>query len=181
MNRARLALALFLAVFALAVTADARLARTGTPRVVFHADGPAGLRIDGTTHNLDVDDRGASIVVRVPLRNLTTGISLRDHHMRDKYLQIASFPNAELTVDRSAIHFPVGEGVSTGDATGSMAIHGHTKNVTFHYTLARAGGQLRVAGTTSIDIRDFGIDIPSYLGITVKPHVDIEVQFTASE
>jgi len=180
-NRARLAFALLLATATVAITAEARIARTGTPRVSFHASGPAGMRIDGTTNDLDVDDRGASVVIRVPLRNLSTGISLRDHHMRDKYLQVGSFPNAELTVDRSAIHFPNGDGTSSGDAAGSMSIHGHSKNVNFHYTMARSGGQLRVAGTTSVDIRDYGIDVPSYLGITVKPNVDVEVQFTASE
>jgi polyisoprenoid-binding protein YceI len=177
----RIHLAVLVAASTVALSADAKIARTGTPQVAFHASGPAGMRINGTTSELDVDDRGAKIVVRVPLRNLTTGISLRDHHMREKYLQVGSFPNAELTVDRGALHFPPGQGTVSGNASGSMAIHGHTKNVTFHYTIARAGNGLRVAGTTQVDIRDYGITIPTYLGITVKPNVDVEVQFTASE
>jgi polyisoprenoid-binding protein YceI len=180
-NHARFALAALLVASTVAISADARITRTGSPQVAFHASGPAGMRINGTTHDLDVDDRGASIVIRVPLANLTTGIGLRDHHMRDKYLQVGSYPNAELTVPRNAISFPAGNGTSSGNATGSMALHGHSKNVNFHYTLARSGGQLRVAGTTTVNMRDYGIVVPSYLGITVKPDVDVEVQFTASE
>lgn len=179
MNRP--ALLLFALVSTVALTADAKITRTGTPSVSFHASGPAGMKIVGTTSDLDVDDQGAKVVIRVPLGNLTTGISLRDHHMRDKYLQVGSYPNAELTVDRSALNFPNGDGSATGDAQGSMAIHGRTQNVSFHYTIVRANGSLHVGGTTHLNIRDYGIDVPSYLGITVKPDVDVEVQFTATE
>ena len=179
MNRVALATLAFATT--LAVTADAKLARTGTPAVAFHASGPAGMKIVGQTSDLDVDDQGAKIVIKVPLRNLATGIALRDDHMRNKYLQIGSYPNAELSVDRAAIRLPNGDGTSSGDATGTMAIHGKTKNVSFHYNVARTGGALHVGGTTKLDIRDYGIDIPSYLGVTVKPDIDVEVQFTATE
>ena len=181
MNRSRFAFAALLIASTVAVTADAKLARTGTPQVAFHASGPAGMKIVGTTSDLDVDDQGQKIVVRVPLRNLTTGISLRDDHMRNKYLQVGSYPNAELTVDRSALRLPAGDGTTSGDANGTMSIHGRTRNVSFHYTVAKGGGSLHVGGTTKIDIKDYGIDVPSYLGVTVKPDVDVEVLFTATE
>jgi len=180
-NRARVALATLAIASTFAFSADAKLARTGTPQVAFHASGPAGMKIVGQTSDLDVDDQGAKIVIKVPLRNLTTGIALRDDHMRNKYLQIGSFPNAELSVDRASIRFPTGDGTSSGDTTGTMAIHGKTKNVSFHYNVARTGGSLHVGGTTKLDIRDYGIDVPSYLGVTVKPDIDVEVQFTATE
>jgi polyisoprenoid-binding protein YceI len=180
-NRARVALATVAFASTFALTAYAKLTRTGTPAVAFHASGPAGMKIVGQTSDLDVDDQGAKVVIKVPLRNLTTGIALRDDHMRNKYLQVGSYPNAELSVDRATIHFPNGDGTATGDAQGTMAIHGKTKNVSFHYTVARTGGSLHVGGTTKLDLRDYGIDVPSYLGVTVKPDIDVEVQFTATE
>ena len=111
-------IALALAVGLVAFSAEAKITRTGTPSVSFHASGPAGMKIVGTTGDLDVDDQGAKVVIRVPLRNLSTGISLRDDHMRNKYLQVGSYPNAELTVDRSTLHFPNGDGSASGDAQG---------------------------------------------------------------
>jgi len=170
-----------LGVATFASSADAKITRTGQPVATFKASGPAGMQINGKTGDLDVDDQGGKIVIRVPLRNLATGIALRDDHMRNKYLQVGSYPNAELTVDRASIHFPNGDGSSTGDAQGTMALHGHTKNVNFHYVLARQSGVLRVDGTARIDIRDYAIDVPSYLGVTVKPDVDVEVLFSATE
>lgn len=177
----RLAFAVLVATSAFAITADAKITRTGTPTATFKASGPAGMQITGRTNDLDVDDQGAKIVIRVPLRNLATGISLRDDHMRNKYLQVGSFPNAELTVDRASIHFPNGDTGASGDASGTMSIHGHTKNINFHYIVARSNGTLRVDGTARIDIRDYAIEVPSYLGVTVKPDVDVEVLFTATE
>jgi polyisoprenoid-binding protein YceI len=176
--RTTLATTLLLSV---ALVADAKLARTGTPSVLFRASGPAGMKIQGTTSDLDVDDQGAKIVIKVPLKNLTTGIALRDDHMRNKYLQVGTYPNAELTVDRSTLRLPTGDGNTSGDASGTMAIHGKTKNVTFHYTVAKSAGTLHVGGTTKLDIKDYGIDVPSYLGVTVKPDIDVEVQFNATE
>lgn len=183
MRPSRLAFALVV-VSTFAVTADAKITRTGTPQVVFHASGPAGMKIDGKTSDLDVDDQGAKIVVKVPLRNLATGISLRDDHMRNKYLQVGTYPNAELTLDRASIRFPSGEGMSnatSGDASGTMAIHGKTKQVTTHYSLARNSGALHVVANVKVNIQDYSIDVPTYLGVTVKPDIDVEVQFTATE
>ena len=181
MNRAQIAL--FGLVTTVALAADAKITRTGTPSVTFQASGPAGMKIVGTTSDLDVDDQGGKVVIRVPLRNLTTGIALRDDHMRNKYLQVGSYPNAELTVDRASINFPPppGDGSTQGDANGTMAIHGQTHNVSFHYILARTSGVLRVRGVTHLNISDYGISVPSYLGVTVKPDIDVEVQFTATE
>ncbi len=138
------------------------------------------MKLVGTTSDLDIDDQGAKFVIKVPLRNLTTGIALRDDHMRNKYLQVGTYPNAELTIDRSALRLPGGDGCASGDAPGSKALHGKTKAVNVHYTVARGGGQLHVGGTTHVDLRDYGIDVPSYLGVTVKPDVDAEAQFVAT-
>ncbi len=176
--RTTLATSLLISV---AFVADAKLARTGTPSVVFRASGPAGMKIQGTTSDLDVDDQGAKLVIKVPLKNLTTGIALRDDHMRNKYLEVGTYPNAELTVDRTALRLPTGADPVSGDATGTMGLHGKTKSTPFHYNVGKSGSTLRVSGTVHLDMRDYGITVPTYLGVTVKPDVDVEVQFTASE
>jgi hypothetical protein len=38
-----------------------------------------------------------------------------------------------------------------------------------------------VQGETKVDMRDFGIETPTYLGISVKPPVDITVSFLLNE
>ncbi len=62
-----------------------------------------------------------------------------------------------------------------------MKLHGKTKDVSFHYVARKDGNAMRVGGTVRVDMRDYGISVPSYLGVTVKPEVDVEVKFGAQE
>src|SRR6516165_12615599 len=96
----------FLLLAALPAAASAALKARAPAQVAFTALGPAGLRIEGKSTDLQVTDRPDAIVVTVPLAKLETGISLRDHHMQEQYLESQKYPNAQLAVARSAIRFP---------------------------------------------------------------------------
>src|SRR5581483_4442375 len=78
----------------------AALSTATDAKVTFGAAGPAGFKIEGTTSELSVSEGGGNVMVSVPLANLTTGIALRDHHMKEKYLEVAKYPAAVLTVAR---------------------------------------------------------------------------------
>jgi len=83
-----------------------RLSSVKDSRVTFDAAGPAGMKIEGTTSDLSVVDDGGNVVITVPLANLSTGIGLRDHHMKEKYLEVPKYPAATLTIARNALKFP---------------------------------------------------------------------------
>ena len=91
---------------ALPAAATAALKARTPAQVSFIALGPAGLRIEGKSSDLQVTDRPDALVVTVPLAKLETGISLRDHHMREKYLESQKYPNAQLAVARTRSSFP---------------------------------------------------------------------------
>ena len=165
-----------LSVLLLPRLADAKLSRVGEPTVTFRAVGPAGMKIEGTTHELAVTDDGQVVTVAVLLGNLTTGISLRDRHMREKYLQVPQYPTAEFTVARSAIKIPAGGAAASADVAGTMRLHGRTKAVPVHYD-AKRDAALHVTGTVRVNMTDFGIEVPTYLGVSVKPDVDVIVRF----
>jgi polyisoprenoid-binding protein YceI len=158
-------------------SADAALSRIGTPSVSFTATGPAGLKIVGTTADLQVAEENGTVTVRVPLANLDTGIGLRNKHMKEKYLEVPLYPNAELAVPRASLAAPDASGSASGEATGTMTIHGKSRPVRFTYRVARAGDRSRIAGSVHVEMTDFGIAVPGYLGVTVKPGVDVAVTF----
>jgi polyisoprenoid-binding protein YceI len=164
-----------------AATADARIEKQGASDVAFTATGPAGLRIVGTTSDLSVTDGASEFRITVPLSNLTTGIGLRDSHMRDKYLQVPSYPNAELVVERSSLQLPADGAASDATVAGTLRLHGQVKPVQVHYHSARSGRAVTVGGGFHINMNDFGIQVPSYLGITVKPDVDVTAHFVVSD
>jgi polyisoprenoid-binding protein YceI len=149
------------------------LATPADSLVSFQASGPAGLTIVGQTPDLTVADDGANVIVTVPLANLSTGIGLRDHHMREKYLEVPKFPAATLTIARSALKFPAAGGQAAADVPGTLQLHGQTRPVTVHYDAKGDGANVGAKGTFRINMNDFGITVPTYLGVTVKPDVDV--------
>ena len=155
--------------------------KEGDAQASFLAVGPAGLKIEGKTSELDVTEAEGKLRVGVALSNRDTGISLRNKHMREKYLDVAKFPRAELLVDRALLKLPADGSESTGTAIGQMTIHGQTKPVTFQYSARRQGGVYAVAGSTRVNMKEFGVEVPTYLGVTVKPDVDVAVRFNAAE
>jgi polyisoprenoid-binding protein YceI len=175
------ALRVTLAALALPLAAAAALVRTGDAEVQFVATGPAGLRINGKSYDLQVADSGAAVKVTVPLAGLKTGIELRDRHLREKYLHVAQHPHAVLEVPRAAIKHPAAGGSVTAEADGTLTLHGQAKPVRFKYTAQHHGARIRVEGSLRIDIRNHGIEVPSYMGLKVKPEVDAGAKFYVAE
>lgn len=166
-----------LALFSLyALTAWAAPTKDGSSTVRFETTATGGLKIEGTTSHLMVDGNEDKIEVSVPLATLDTGLGLRNKHMRE-YLETDKYPNAVLVVRRSALTTPPDGGDSAGSAQGAFTLHGQTKEITFNYKARRAGDRYRVTGAASIDIRHYGIEVPSYLGVSVNPVVQIHSNF----
>ena len=169
------------AVLCFSLAAHAKLSKVGGPEVSFTLVGPAGMKIVGNGNDLRVADDGTAVKVQVPLASMKTGISIRDKHMHEKYLQTPNYPNAELNVARSALKIPAAGGNVAQDAAGTLTLHGKSKPVNFHYTSSRDGTKLKVHGTMHLNMNDFGIEVPVYLGVTVKPDVDVVAQFDVSD
>ena len=160
-----------------ALTAQARVTNVGSASATFDVAGPGGMNIHGKTPDLVASEDAGKVEVKVALDHLTTGIGLRDQHMRDKYLEVGKYPNATVVVPRKSLHLPSAGKSSSGKVSGQMTIHGVTQLVTLTYTAKAHGKRVDVDGSTAVDMREYGIDVPSYLGVGVDPHVAINVAF----
>jgi polyisoprenoid-binding protein YceI len=116
--------------------------------------------------------------IAVDLKTLDTGISLRNTHMRDHYLEVGSGEAFERAV--------LSEIVLKGDAatvtgatafTGTLLVHGTKKPVSGQARITRAGADVRVAASFPVNLPDFGIPEPRYLGVGVKDQVQVKVKF----
>ncbi len=144
-------------------------------RATFLAHGPAGMKIEGHSDALAAAADGDRVVVALTLASLSTGIELRDKHLRED-LQVDRFPLIQLTVLRSALKIPTAGAEVSGEAPGELALHGQTHPLTVHYRAVQRDG-IDVSGTARINLKEYGIEVRSYLGIGVKPDVDIDVSF----
>lgn len=172
-------LALLIAVPA--AWAQGQLKEQGKASVTFIAVGPAGLKIEGKTSQFTLREANGQVHAVVPLAMLDTGISLRNTHMREKYLETAKYPNAELTLPSSAVKRPSAGATAPLKAQGTLLLHGVTKPIAIEYTAHPQGNTYTVEGAAQLKLDDYGIKAPSYLGVTVKQDITIHVSFTAIE
>lgn len=179
---ARHVLGAIAALALMASSAEAKMEQAGAATVVFTASGPAGMTIEGKSSTVQVVDAGETITIVVPLAGLVTGIALRDRHMRDKYLEVQKYPNAELKVARSALTLPADGQSNKAGAQGAIKLHGVEKDgMPFSYSVKRAGSKYEVSGRVNLNMNDFGITVPSYLGVTVKPNLVVDLTFSAQD
>jgi polyisoprenoid-binding protein YceI len=150
--------------------------KDGESKITFLASGPAGLKINGEGTKLDVKDDGKKIELTVALKDVDTGMGLRNKHMGED-LEADKFPNVSLSVPTEALKgFEDGKKFS-GTAKGTIALHGKTKEVPFKYDVECKAGVCNVNGSADLNLKDYEIKIRSYMGITVKPEVSIGASF----
>ena len=166
----------------LALAASDLTIDTPSSAVEFTAIGKPGfLRING--HGGKVGGTSASTsggglagTFSADLDAFETGISLRDEHMKTKYLETGKYPRATLVwMTQSA---------KSGETpfTGTLTLHGVEHPVAGTAKLDGATtGKINVDATFPLKLSDFKIDIPNYHGVTVAEDVIVHVTMTAAE
>lgn len=147
----------FATSFAQAQKSDLKIYVTLTPAGDFVAKtttikGTAVEKADGsfTAENIEID-----------LNSLKTGISMRDDHMKEKYLDTKTYPKAILKK-------AVGKG---GKGVGVLTIKGKDINVKGEY---KKEGNLLIS-KFNLKLADTGITDVSYKGVGVDEELKIEI------
>ena len=108
--------------------------------------------------------RAENIVVN--LKNLRTGIELRDKHTKEKYLETEKFPEAVLIKANG----------KNGKGKGLLRIRGIEKEIEGVYAVS--GGHL--SADFPVKLSDYGISGVKYMGVgvddTIKLHVVVPVK-----
>lgn len=142
---------------------------------------PAMIKIRGTTMapktKVTMEKSSLKVESILLLESLNTGIDLRDEHMKEKYLQTKEYPTAKLNIDSIAL--PAGfeqsyVAINDQPFTGKLLLHGKEQIIEGLFSL---NTDLELTANFSIKLTNFGIEIPTYLGINVADNVFIETKF----
>ncbi len=111
----------------------------------------------------------------VDLASLDTGISLRNRHMRDNYLEVAEFPYAALdgsiaTVSETAEGFRI-------EAIGRMAIHGVEQVVSVPCEVTEEGSGYRARCALQVLLSDYDIEIPRVMFLKLANEIQLRLDF----
>jgi polyisoprenoid-binding protein YceI len=118
----------------------------------------------------------------VDLKTIDTGIDLRNHHLRDNYLEVGKgegFERAVLTDIRLG-DVDAGSFQGRTEFTGTFLLHGVKKPITGQADIKREGSSVRIEATFPVTIADHAIDKPQYLGVGVKSQVQVKVSLLAT-
>jgi polyisoprenoid-binding protein YceI len=142
---------------------------------------PGFLRIKGQGAFLqgvaELKDGKLSGKFLVPLAGLKTGISLRDTHMHEKYLETKKFPQAELIINP----FTLVKDEEKVPFTGMLTIKETSKPINGEVQILGLSEQATGKAEFKVVINDFpSIGVPGYLGVTVAEEVQVVVEFEAA-
>jgi len=113
----------------------------------------------------------------VNLKTLKTGISLRDTHLRDHFLEVDRGPEfAVATLNEIRINNLNGP----GHFSGKLMVHGVAREVSGTATVRRDSRGFRVDASFPLRVSDFQISRPSYLGVGVTDDIQVHVNLTAT-
>lgn len=157
------------------VSASAGLSTAGESTVKFEAQGPAGMKINGTSGGVSATEADGKIKIVAPTTGFQTGIGLRDKHLRE-YLESDKMPEAVLVVDRTKITLPA-DAATTGSVTADLTLHGVTRPTKVGYRIVKSPSGYQVHGSIDVSINDFKIKKPCYLGVCVGDQVKIGADF----
>ena len=141
--------------------------------VIFVAKGkPSLLKIEGKgsgfNGQLTEENGKVSGTLTMDVRSFDTGIELRDEHMKNNYLDVENFPTATLSLKDQAVPK---EG--SFKFKGELEIKGVPKTVEGTATLKKTDGGTELKAEFPINISNYPIGVPKYLGITVAETVQV--------
>ncbi|MBN8542048.1 MAG: YceI family protein [Deltaproteobacteria bacterium] len=145
-------------------------------KVEFLAIGkPSFLKVRGVgtapTGELKLSGTKASGEFTFDLSSLDTEIALRNEHMKDKYLEVGKFPKATIRFK----DVETKEGAKSA-IPAELELHGIKKTVSMDAELKPEGETKKATGTFKLKLTDFGITIPSHLGVTIADEVTVTIE-----
>jgi polyisoprenoid-binding protein YceI len=109
----------------------------------------------------------------VQMATIASDQSQRDAQFNGRIMDTATYPTGTLTLTSPIAlgTLPADNVIRTYHATGSLALHGHIRPVTFALDAERTGTGIEVSGSIPIVFANWGIGNPSFAGfVTTQNH-----------
>lgn len=132
--------------------------------------------LDGGGVRASSDLGESRLYFEVDLASLDTGISLRNRHMRENYLETDEHPYATFDAGVDRIE-TLEDGRFGVTATGDFSAHGVARRRTLTCEAVPEGEGYRVECVFPVLLQDHGISIPRLMFMKLAPEVRLELQF----
>ena len=116
----------------------------------------------------------------VPIETLTTGLRLRDEHMRKYIFTTSTGDIPDLRFSATSVTCPApADAPSACVLPGEPAVRGTPRPFGVAMKISRKGPAFRVTGDGTVKLAEYGISAPSQLGVKTDEEVKVHLDFTA--
>ena len=118
----------------------------------------------------------------VPVKSLTTGMKLRDDHMRKYIFQTADgqVPDVRFTAERAECSEAAAGAPAKCIAAGELAIRGTARPFVIQLSVTKQNDEFKVEGDGTIKLSAYGIERPSQFGVTTADDVKLHLELSAA-
>lgn len=117
--------------------------------------------------------------VAVVAASLQTGISLRDHLMRQNHLEVGQHPYIRLAVRGARVLEQPAPGRLRAEVLGEFALHGVPRERALPVEVTLDGETLTAVGSFPVRLSDHGIAAPAFLFVRMRDLVKVTVRLVA--
>jgi polyisoprenoid-binding protein YceI len=141
--------------------------------------GQAGVTRDAGSITLE------QLHIVLPVKSLVTGMKVRDEHMRKYIFQRpdGQLPDVEFTADQTACRHGAAADEFVCQVSGQLTLRGEGRPFAMIVTLKESGpaSMVRAAGDGVVKLSDYGIPVPSQLGVSTTNEVKVHVSLAARQ
>jgi polyisoprenoid-binding protein YceI len=147
-------------------------------KIDFYSIGkPSMLKIHGETDqmtgSLELTNETLEGSFEVSMKSFSTGMSLRDDHLKKKVFEVDRFEKAKVTLDPLAFKSQLLGSQEALPFTGKLAFHGLEKPIRGTATIKNSASLIEVSAEFSVKLTDFAIAPPEFMGMSIQDEVKI--------
>ena len=118
--------------------------------------------------------KSSEFYFEVPLATLSTGIDMRDRHMRENYLHTSKHPYVSYKGEITGVERSAGDTL-TVNTKGQLDLHGHKKDYVVPCRIVLSPPGYAVAARFDIKLTDFDIEVPSLMFMKINEVIQVQV------
>ena len=114
----------------------------------------------------------------VDLTTISTGVKLRDEHMREEYLQTDKYPFAQFSGKIVSPFNPASTDTQQVTVKGKFKVHGVTRQISVKGSMVVTPQKLFVKAAWPVMLKDYKIKIPEVLFMKVSEKQAVSIKAT---
>ncbi|MGK5094997.1 YceI family protein [Deltaproteobacteria bacterium TL4] len=141
---------------------------------------PGKMKLEANLQESDAQLTISNVLLTIPVDALSSGISLRDRHMREKVFTTPEGSTPPIVFQSAQNTCALLSGSSDCQLVGELQMSGQQQSLSVPLHLVKQEGHWKASGEIAVSLEAFKIKVPAYLGVKVENLVIIKFEVRQS-